>query len=152
MLDRIRAFFDTRIAAAPDATGGRRSIELATAALLVEVLRIDNEVTPAERDTVLRALREKFGLSVPDADALVDLAEEEIRQATDYFQFTSLINRRFSTEQKARVIELMWRVAYADRELSAHELHLMRKVADLLHVPHADYIAAKMRARDGTES
>jgi uncharacterized tellurite resistance protein B-like protein len=148
MLDRIRAFFDTRIAAAQDETGGRHSIELATAALLVEVLRIDNQVTPIERDAVLRAVREKFGLSVPDAHDLIELAEEEVRQATDYFQFTSLINQRFSAEQKARVVELMWRVAYADRELSAHELHLMRKIADLLHVPHADYIAAKMRARD----
>ncbi|HLB15689.1 MAG TPA: TerB family tellurite resistance protein [Burkholderiales bacterium] len=63
-------------------------------------------------------------------------------------QFTSLINKRFSPEQKARVVEHMWRVAYADAELSAYEQHTIRKLADLLYVPHGAYIAAKLRARD----
>ncbi len=112
--------------------------------------RIDRESTAAERDAVLRAVREKFELSTEEAERLIGLAEEEMKQATDYFQFTSLINRHFTQEQKQRVIELMWRVAYSDASLSAHENHLMRKVADLLHVSHGDYIAAKMRAQGAT--
>lgn len=153
MLDAIRSFFDTHIgdahvgAAAPGATPSH-SIELATAALLVEVSRIDRESTPQERDIVERAVREKFGLAADEAAELVRLADAEVAQATDYFQFTSLVNRHFSAEQKQRVLELMWRVAYADAELSAHEKHLMRRIADLLHVPHGDYIAAKLRARE----
>jgi uncharacterized tellurite resistance protein B-like protein len=74
-----------------------------------------------------------------------------MKQASDYFQFTSLINRHFTQEQKQRVIELMWRVAYSDASLSAHENHLMRKVADLLHITHGDYIAAKMRAQGSND-
>jgi len=70
-----------------------------------------------------------------------------VRQATDYFQFTSLINRHFSMDQKIRVIELMWSVAWADDELSPHERHLMRKIIDLLHVPHGDAVAAQARVR-----
>jgi len=148
MLQAIRRFFDTHVSAsAPGATPGH-SIELATAALLVEVSRIDSDATPQERDAVEHAIRDKFGLSAEEAAELIRLADAEISQATDYFQFTSLVNRHFSAEQKQRVIELMWRVAYADAELSAHENHLMRKIADLLHVPHGDYIAAKMRARE----
>ena len=69
--------------------------------------------------------------------------------ATDYFQFTSLINRHFTMDQKIRVIELMWSVAWADDELSPHERHLMRKIVDLLHVPHGDAAAAQARARGG---
>ncbi len=147
MLKAIRDFFDRGLAA-PE-TGGH-GIELACAALLVEVVRIDRDTNPAERDAVLRAVHEKFGLSGGEADALIELAEEEMRQATDYYQFTSLINQRFTQEQKERVIELMWRVAYADAELSAHELHLMRKIAGLLHVPDDAYIAAKLRAKDAS--
>lgn len=147
MLQSIRRFFETHVGAATDAAPGH-SIELATAALLVEVSRIDRESTPQEREVVERAVREKFGLSGDEAAELVRLADAEVAQATDYFQFTSLVNRHFTAEQKQRVLELMWRVAYADAELSAHENHLMRKVADLLHVPHGDYIAAKMRARE----
>jgi len=148
MLQAIRKFFDTHVNASPAGAAPGHSIELATAALLVEVSRIDSEATPQERDAVEHAIREKFGLSAAEAAELIRLADAEVSQATDYFQFTSLVNRHFSAEQKQRVIELMWRVAYADAELSAHENHLMRKIADLLHVPHGDYIAAKMRARE----
>lgn len=147
MLQAIRRFFDSQVTATADSSPAH-SIELATAALLVEVSRIDAESTPREREAVEHAVREKFGLSQDEATELVRLADAEVAQATDYFQFTSLVNRHFTAEQKQRVLELMWRVAYADAELSAHENHLMRRIADLLHVPHGDYIAAKMRARE----
>lgn len=147
MLSSIRDFFDRHIGT-PAPAEERHSIELATAALLVEVARIDRATTASERTAVLRAVRDKFGLAEAEAERLIALAEDEMKQASDYFQFTSLINRHFTQEQKQRVIELMWRVAYSDAELSAHENHLMRKIADLLHITHGDYIAAKMRARE----
>ena len=146
MLNSIRDFFDRHIGAA-SAPNERHTIELATAALLIEVARVDQGATADERAAVLRAVREKFELTHEEAERLIALAEEEMKQASDYFQFTSLINRHFTQQQKQRVIELMWRVAYSDASLSAHENHLMRKVADLLHITHGDYIAAKMRAQ-----
>lgn len=146
MLKSILDFFDQRIGGAQAA--GALSIQRATAALLAEMVRIDRDVTPEEQAIAERAIREKFGLSQAEAAELLRLADEEVRNATDYYQFTSLINRDFTQEQKERVIELLWQVAYADDQLSAHELHLMRKVAGLLHIPDSVYIAAKMRARD----
>jgi uncharacterized tellurite resistance protein B-like protein len=148
MLAAIREFFDAHVAAPRTRSERRHTIELATAALLVEMVRMDREIDPAERDAVHNAVRARFGLSADEADTLVRLAEEESRQATDYYQFTSLINRHFSAEQKEQVIEHLWEVAYADGRLDAHEDHLVRKVADLVHVPHATYVAAKLRARD----
>lgn len=148
MLDAIREFFERNIGGGTDQTGGRHSIELATAALLVEVMRSDAALPAAQRSAVLDAMQAKFGLGADEAASIVTLAEQEVRQANDYFQFTSLINQRFTQEQKERVIGLMWQVAYADRNLSAHELHVMRKIAGLLHVTDAAYIAAKMRAKD----
>jgi uncharacterized tellurite resistance protein B-like protein len=148
MLDAIRDFFEKYLSPAAAQGDARHTIEIATAALLVEVARLDREIEPAEREAVLRAVRSKFGLNGGEAETLVRLAEEEARAATDYYQFTSLINKRFFPEQKERVIELMWRVAYADAEPSAHEQHVIRKIADLLYVPHRAYIAAKLRARD----
>jgi uncharacterized tellurite resistance protein B-like protein len=147
MLNAIREFFDQHVAAG--ATGGdeRHTIEVATAALLVETVRLDGEIDATERAAAHRAVRAKFGLGEAEAATLIRLAEEEARDATGYYQFTSLINKQFSAAQKERVIELMWQVAYADAELSAHEQHVVRKIADLLHVPHRAYIAAKLRAR-----
>ena len=147
MLKSIRDFFESHIAATPTPSDERHSIQLATAALLVEVARIDRQSTEQERAAVQRAVREKFELAADEAAALIELAEAEMKQANDYFQFTSLVNRHFTQEQKLRIIELMWRVAYADAELSAHENHLMRKIGELLHITHGDYIAAKMRAQ-----
>jgi uncharacterized tellurite resistance protein B-like protein len=148
MLAAIRDFFEKNLSGAQAPERQEHAIALATAALLLEVVRMDGDIEPGERDTVLRAVREKFGLSPAEADELVALAEAEAKQATDYFQFTSLLNRHFDAERKVRVIEHMWAVAYADAELSAWEQHLIRKVADLLYVSHGDYVAAKMRARD----
>ncbi len=146
MLTKIRDFFDRNIGGTTEL--GRHSIEIATAALLVEVTRVDANITDAERAAVLVAVRSKFNLTAAEADTLFDLAEAQMRQATDYYQFTSQINRTFTAEQKERVLELMWRVAYADGSIDAHEQHLLRKVAALLHVPDRAYIAAKLRARD----
>jgi len=143
----IRDFFDQRIAAAAAAADETRRLRLAAAALLVEVVRGDGGIVPAEQEALLAAVRDKFGLSPLEAAELAAAAEQESRLANDYFQFTSLINRSFSPAQKLRLVELMWQVAYADAVLSAHEQHVLRKVAELLHVPHGDYIAAKMRAR-----
>jgi uncharacterized tellurite resistance protein B-like protein len=147
MLAAIREFLDRQLA--DDRSGSdRHSIEVATAALLLEVARLEDGVGAAERDVVQRAVRAKFHLADADAEQLIALAEAEARNANDYWQFTSIINKRFTPRQKIRVIELLWEVAYADAELSRYEEHLIRKLADLLYVEHGDYIAAKLKARD----
>lgn len=147
MLKSIRDFFERNLSPAGDRPPSRHTIELATAALLIEVARCDAGVTADERSAVEAAVREKFGLSPAEAETLIRLAEEEVAQANDLFQFTSLINRDFTQEQKLRVVELMWRAALADAHVSAHEHHALRRIAELLHIPHGDYIAAKTRAQ-----
>jgi uncharacterized tellurite resistance protein B-like protein len=148
MLDAIRDFFERHIGATAAQPSARHPIELATAALLVEVMRSDASLPEAERTAVLDAMQAKFGIGADEAATLVTLAEEEVRLANDYYQFTSLINRVCDYAQKISIIEKLWHVAMIDGHLDAHELHLMRKLADLLHVGHADYLAAKQRARE----
>jgi uncharacterized tellurite resistance protein B-like protein len=147
VLKSIHEFFERNLAPGGDTQRARHTIELATAALLIEVVRCDSGITDEERQSVQAAVREKFGLAPEEAQALIRLAEDEVAQANDLFQFTSLINRDFTQEQKQRVIELMWRAALADTRISAHENHVLRRVAELLHVTHGDYIAAKTRAQ-----
>lgn len=150
MIDGIKEFFNQFMAldspAADAAT--QHVLQIATAALLLEMMRMDSTVTDKEMATVALTLQTRFGLTAKELDTLMRLATEEARQATDYFQFTSLINRSFDAAQKSKVIEYMWQVAYADGHLDAHEQHFMRKIADLLYISHADYVAAKQRARE----
>lgn len=148
MLADIRRFLDKHLGTADPAASDKHTIEVATAALLVEIVRMDGDAKPIEREAVLRAVREKFHLTNEDAQTLIDLAEQEAREANDYYQFTSIINKRFSQPQKIRVVELLWEVAYADHLANPYEEHLIRKLADLLYVEHRDFITAKLRARD----
>jgi uncharacterized tellurite resistance protein B-like protein len=147
MLRTLKDLFDAVIsppAAAPDR---EHSLHLATAVLLVEVMRADDGLGEGERDAVLQALRQTFPLADDELDRLVELAHEHARSSSDFHQFTSVVNERLSTDEKVQVVEYMWRVAYADGHLGAHENHIMARIAGLLHVTHGEYIAAKMRAK-----
>jgi len=146
MLKAILDFFDQNLAPSDKPAGKRHRLDLATATLLAEVMRLEG-VEPEERAAVQEAVRAQFRLEPGEAEELVRLAEEEAKDAHDYYQFTSLIRQSYPQEDRQAIVELLWRVAYADARLTAHEMHLVRKIADLLYVPHAAYIAAKMRAK-----
>ena len=111
------------------------------------MMRMDDAVKEEERRAIAGTLQAQFGLDAAQLDTLLMLAEEQARGANDFYQFTSLINRHCDLAQKIRIIENLWHVAMIDGHLDAHELHLMRKLADLLYVGQADYLAAKQRAR-----
>ena len=147
MLAAIRNFFDQHIAHREDepAASIERRAQVAAAALLVEVARSDQSFSDDERHTVLESVRRKFNLGEVEAKELLALAEAESREAHDLFQFTSKIDATFSPERKAQLIEELWRAAYSDGVLHEHEEYLIRRVADLLHVPHSGFIAAKLR-------
>lgn len=149
MLDALKRFFQERVAGSP--TGATddpaKRLRLTAAVLLVEVMRADPEVRDEERTVVRTALQGTFGLSLADTEELVRLAEAEADAAISLYEFTSLVDKGFSLEQKKRIVELMWLVAFADSEKHPLEEHLIRRVAGLLHVPHPDFIDAKARAR-----
>lgn len=150
MLGPLKDLFAALMPPVPGAAAAsaEHTLQLATAVMLVEVMRADARFGVAERRAVIAALREKFALSDDELERLIELATQTARDATDWFAFTSHINEHFDMPQKLRMVEHMWRVAYADGQLSAHEQHVLWRLADLLHVPHGAYIHAKMRARD----
>ena len=150
MLHTLNDFFRSLLDASPpvDEPASAHTLQLAIAALLVEMMRSDAHTTEAERRTVLDALREKFALDEDELAHLFERAKTASRDATDFYHFTSQINKGFNPAQKVRIVEYLWQVALADGRLSPHENHLMRKLGELLYIPHADYVAAKERARE----
>ena len=129
----------------------KHNLPLATAVLLFDVMRSDGQTSTAERAQALAALRQSFALSDEAAAQLMAQAEQLALHANDYFSFTSLMNDRFTQDQKIQVVEFMWQVAYADGALDANENHLISKIAGLLHVTHGEYISAKMRAKESAQ-
>ncbi len=150
MLKSFKEFFTTFVAPAGDKpeVPAEHALQVAAAALLVEMMRVDRVVSETEQQAVLGLLERRFGLTAEETAALVDLAAREAQESTGDYAFTSLINKGFSAEQKVHLIEMMWQIAYIDGHLDAHENHLMRKIADLLHVGHGDYALAKQRGRE----
>ena len=128
-----------------------RRLQVAAAALMLEVMRVDNQEHSEELDTILVALREKFNLGEAEARGLVENANGELDRSTDYHQFTSLMHRHLDREEKVRVLEYLWQIAYADNVLDKYEEHAIRKVADLLYLSHADFITAKQRVLQGRD-
>ena len=154
MLRTLKDLFDAIVPPSGATAAGHdheHALQLATAVLLVEVMRSDSRIGEAERTAVVAALNQTFALAPDELARLVELAEHTARASHDLHSFTSRINDTFDMADKVRIVEHMWRVAYADGHLDAHEQHVMWRVADLLHVPHGAYINAKMRARDASQ-
>jgi uncharacterized tellurite resistance protein B-like protein len=149
MVSAIRQFFDKYIKSSPDSPDrvSEHSLQIATAALLMEMMRADANVSEVEQRTIINALRSKFKLTEDEINTMLKLAEDEIWKSTGYFEFTSLINKGFTYEQKLKVVEHLWEVAFSDASLDKHEEYMVRKIADLIYVSHKDFIEAKLRMR-----
>jgi len=151
MIATIKNFFDQHLKLDAQATSENKdhALKLASAALLIEMTRADDIIKEEEKLSVSRAVQTSFNLSQEETSELIELADAETHQSTCYFEFTSLINKEFSQEQKIKLVEQMWHVAFADGELEKYEEHLVRKISELLYISHKDFIAAKHRAQKG---
>jgi uncharacterized tellurite resistance protein B-like protein len=133
------------VAAGEESPQREQARNLAIAALLVEVLRADYDVSGPERRQVLDSIRGILALDPGQCETLLELAEQRVDEAHDLHQFTSEVNRAFSADEKVGLVEQLWRVAHADATVHKYEEHLIRRISDLLHVPHRQFIAAKLR-------
>lgn len=149
MLATLRKFFEQQLE--PHDGHSEQQLQLATAALLLEMARTDNSVDQSELDTIQREIKHTFRLDDEQVHALLELAETEVAQLTSYHPITNLIKNEFNDQEKTRVIELLWMVALSDGYLDKHEEHLVRKIANLIYVSRADIVAAKHRAQAALE-
>jgi uncharacterized tellurite resistance protein B-like protein len=146
MLSRIAAFFEQHFLLPETEAEQTPVLQRAIAALLLEITYSDGEEHERERRAVKMALASTFDLQPNEVNDLVQLATEEHENATDSYPFIRLINQHYSAEQRVKLVEMLWTIAYADQELHHYEEHLVRRLADLLYVPHQAFIAAKHRA------
>lgn len=120
-------------------------VRLAVCALFLEMASVDEEFSDEEREQILTILKEEFDLSEEYINELVEAAEEQRRSTLDLWKFTAMINRNFDVEEKIRVVELLWRIVYADGKLNKHEDYLVHKISRLFNLKHSQLIEAKLR-------
>lgn len=148
MLNSFRRFIDEFLTAAGSTAtpqAHEHQLQLATAALLMEMVQADFAESPAERDHVLALLQREFTLSAHEAERIAGLGADAAKAAVSLYDFTRSLDQALSTQDKVRIIEMLWQVAYADGTLDKYEEHLLRKLADLLHLTHRQLIQAKHR-------
>jgi len=146
MIDKIKAFFAKNVVDTEDSSLSGE--QLATAALLIEVMVIDGNLAEDELQSISATLAQMLELSSEQVDELVLLSRDEVADATSLYQFTKEINAHFSHEKKLGLMTAMWRVAFADGHLDKHEEGIIRRVADLLHLRHSEFMQCKLSARD----
>ncbi len=120
---------------------------IAVAALLVIAANADSQYLESERAMIERVLADRYGLDAAGAKALREEGEAAEQAAMDLYKFTSLIKRTIEYEQRASVLEALWRVVLADDAREAHEETLMRRVTDLLGLDPRESHDARRRVQ-----
>ena len=144
MIKSLLSLFELPEAASPE--DASQATQLAAAALLIETARADFYQDEAEEVALRSLLADTLQLSKAQVEELVTLANQRAAEATSLYEFTRVINDHYTPAQKLALIDLMWKVAYADSNLDKYEEHLIRRVAELTYVPHQDYIRSKLAA------
>ena len=142
MISSIQEWFKSHLEA--DNSDSEHTIELATAVLLYEVMRADNKFEQLEQDSYRKHLEKHFCLTGAELETLCQLSQSQADEAADYQQFTRVINNVYGLKEKRAVLDSLWSVAYADHELSPDEEYTIRKIADLLYIPHSQFIQSKL--------
>ncbi len=147
MLDSINSFFDKYLKSSDQETDSEHNVDqlqLASAALMIEVSKADHNIDDVELVKISEILESKFSLAKETLNELFEMAKVEADNATSLYQFTTLINDSYSPEEKISLIKNMWEVAFIDGDLDKYEENIIRKVSDLLYVSHGDFIKTKL--------
>lgn len=144
MFEHLRKLLQ-QSAGRPAAAAGQER-ELAAAVLLLEIARADYAHHEAERATLRAGLAREFRVSEAALDALLSQAELRAKQSVSLYDFVKTLNDTMTPDEKRGLLRLLWDVAHADGQVDAHEEHLIRQLADLLHLAHADFIRGKLDA------
>jgi uncharacterized tellurite resistance protein B-like protein len=149
MLKALSDFFDRALGSAPEHAAADRehAIRVATALLLVEVARADYQDDAVEDRAMVALLKTHFALDDSEAELLVEEARRQADRAVSLQSFTRELHERLSVEEKSKVVEMLWKVALADDKLDKYEDYVVRKVAELLYVPHSELIKIRNRVR-----
>lgn len=148
MLKALKDLVRTLTRTGEDAPG-EHTLQLAVVALLLEIGRADHAVAQEELAAVVAAAATVFGITPAESNALVDAAAPAVENAVSLYEFTEVLNRELPVARKKDLLRELWRVAQADGRIDHFEEYYLRKIADLLHLSHRDFIAAKLAVLDG---
>lgn len=119
------------------------SLETACTVLLCEVMRADGNLDEKEQALLETIVAQRFSIPAEEARSLISEGISLSEHATDFYQFTSVLNKHYLDDEKTQIVTLLWQLARVDGNVARIEEHIIKRIADLLHLRHADYIRAK---------
>ncbi len=147
MLKHLKAFFEQQgEQSVTRPTPDNHQIAVAATALMVQLAHIDQKEDPKELDVILACATKTHGVTADEAKAILDEALAGADDATSLYEFTALINDQFDQADKQTLLTHIWQVAFADGRIDKYEEHLIRRIAELLHLNHREYIIARHNA------
>jgi len=144
MIDKLKKMW--KKAADSPVDDRQHEVSLAVAALMVEIMRMDGKLQESERNEIIQRLQQRFGLGDAEVDALLMQATEQVEQALDMHQFTTVVVKGFSTDERITILSELWAVALADGHVDPYEEQIIRRMADLMGLHHSQFIQAKLAA------
>ena len=122
-------------------------LDKACAALLVEIAFADKDFDEREKESLKESLLKSYAIDIETINEIINDAEKTVKESTSLYEYTRTVNDEFEYPQKLNLLENLWKVAYADETLDKYEEHLLRKISDLIHISHSDYINVKLKVR-----
>lgn len=129
-----------------------KKLQIATCALFVELAKADSRFDENEREHIINVMREKFNLEKQYVNELLELAERKLKDTVSLYEFTTVINEKFSHEEKFELLLNLWRLIFVDKKLDKYEDHLIKLIGGMLNVEHRDIIAAKLIVKEENSS
>ena len=123
-------------------------INNACAALLIETALADKVFNEEELISMRKTLNKVYKVDEKDIEELINESKKKASESTSLYEYTRLINDLCDYEDKIRLISNLWAIAFADQQLDKYEEYLIRKISDLLHVSHKDFIQQKVLVKE----
>ena len=120
----------------------------ACAALLVEIAFADKDFEEREKQSLKESLIQTYDIEESAVQEIIDDAQQAVNESTSLYAYTRIVNDEFEYNDKLDLLRNLWKVAYSDGNLDKYEEHLIRKILDLIHISHSDYINIKLEIRD----
>lgn len=148
MLEAIRDWLNKASRAGEDRDHVPVDHRLAVAAVLVHIVAVDGVITEDEKRRLREVLADEYNLSPKETELLVKEATRRDDDAVDLYGFTSVLKRELDEEGRAKVVELMWEIVYADGEVSEFEDNVVWRVAELIGISTRDRVLIRKRIEE----
>ena len=125
----------------------KKQLQIATAAIFVEMAKADGDFSDEEREHILVSLKNRFGLEEEYVHDLIEHSHAELKDSISLYEFSGVINERFTFEDKFVLLKNLWRLIYTDKTLDKYEDHLIKMIGGMLQMEHKQIINAKMLIR-----